>query len=102
MMAGWETKPLGEVCTIKPPKAEAKTESSLLHVPVSPAESPEALPEMEADEVPLINEELGMQFSADDRELYMEMIGMFVSGRDEERLKPHCMKGKPGDNGSFM
>ena len=23
-MAGWETKPLGEVCTIKPPKAEAK------------------------------------------------------------------------------
>ena len=24
MMAGWETKPLGEVCTIKPPKAEAK------------------------------------------------------------------------------
>ena len=70
-----------------PPKAEAKTESSLLHVPVSPAESPEALPEMEADEVPLINEELGMQFSADDRELYMEMIGMFVSGRDEEKGK---------------
>ena len=35
----------------------------------------------------MINEELGMQFSADDRELYMEMIGMFVSGRDEEKGK---------------
>ena len=61
----------GEAAEIQPQTKNASETTGMIPEPV----------------LPLIDEKLGMEFSADDRELYLEMVGMFCDGQAEEKEK---------------